>query len=57
MIASNMDKQVSFIKSLKKIIYEFKLVEIVSENELKEHFSFVFPFYGGAEQHMYFSSD
>ncbi len=44
-----MKNQVSFIKKLKKTLYEFKLVEILSENELKEHFSYVFPFYGGAE--------
>lgn len=35
----------------------FKLIEILNDKEVKEHFSFIFPYYGGgkATQHMFFS--
>ena len=45
MIKSNMKHQVNYIKSLHKVFYEFKLVEIMSDREVKEHLSFVFPHY------------
>ncbi len=53
----HMKSQVSYIKRLDKHFYEFKLIEIISDREVKEHFSFVFPFYAGTLQHMFFSSD
>lgn len=45
MIQSNMKHQINYIKSLHKVFYEFKLVEIMSDSEVKEHLSFVFPHY------------
>jgi hypothetical protein len=37
------------LKKLPKKLKEFKLIEIKDETTVKEHFSYVFPFYGGAE--------
>ncbi len=52
-----MKDQVSYIKKTKKAFHEFKLIEIISETEVKEHLSFIFPFYAATLQHMFFSSD
>jgi hypothetical protein len=59
MTKSNMKSQVSYIKRTKKTFFEFRLVEIISDREVKEHFSFVFPYYGGGTniQHIFFSED
>ena len=38
-------RQTTFIKSIKKEFYEYKLIEVVNEHEVKEHFSFIHPFY------------
>jgi len=45
MTKSYMKSQVSFIKRTEKNFYEFKLIEIVNEREVKEHMTFVHPFY------------
>jgi|LauGreDrversion4_2_1035121.scaffolds.fasta_scaffold44840_2 hypothetical protein len=60
MTKTNMRGQVPYIKRIPKTFYEFRVIEIVNEREIKEHFSFVFPYYGGGErniQHMFFSND
>lgn len=46
---ANLKNQVSYMMGLKKRVYEFRLVEIISENELREHFSFLFPYYSTEE--------
>lgn len=40
-----------------KSFYEYKLIEIVSGKEVKEHLRFVHPYYNGIMQHIYFSAD
>lgn len=52
-----MKSQVSYIKKTSKTFHEYKLIEIISEREVKEHLSFIFPYYNGTVQHMFFSSD
>lgn len=46
----------AFIKKIKKTFYEFKLIEIINEREVKEHFSFIHPYYESMKL-IYFSSD
>ena len=36
-------KSSSYLRNLKKIYHKFKLVEIVSNKEIKTHFNFNFP--------------
>jgi hypothetical protein len=47
------------VKALEKTFYEFRLIEIISESEVKEHLSYIFPYYGGDKytQYMFFSDD
>jgi hypothetical protein len=45
MIQANMPHQKNYIKNLYKQFYEFKLIEIMSDQDVKEHLSFVFPHY------------
>lgn len=54
---AHMKSQVSYIKKTPKTFHEYKLIEIINEREVKEHLSFVFPFYNGTLQHMFFSQD
>lgn len=46
----------SYISMEAKTFRKFKLIEIMSSTEVKEHLSFVHPFYGaGVYQKIYFS--
>lgn len=45
MMQANVSRQKTFIEKLEKNFYEFKYVEIISDREVKEHFSFVYPHY------------
>ena len=40
-----------------KKFYEFRLIEIMGAQEIKEHYSFIHPFYEGSLQRIYFSDD
>lgn len=51
----HLKNQIPFISSIEKEFYEFKLIEITSETSIKEHCTFVHPFYKGQEQFLYFS--
>ena len=58
MTKSYMKSQVSFIKRTEKNFYEFRLIEIVNEREVKEHMSFIHPFYEDRKrQGIYISND
>jgi hypothetical protein len=45
MVKSHLKSQISFIKRTEKNFYEFRLIEIINEREVKEHLSFIHPFY------------
>ena len=43
---------------MQKKFHNFKMIEIINEYEVKEHFTFTHPFYGvGNYQRIYFSDD
>jgi hypothetical protein len=44
-----MKNQETFIQKLPKKLKLFKLIEIVNENRVEDHFSYEFPYYHGAE--------
>lgn len=44
---THIENQLSFIKKIQKDFYEFKLIEIISSEEVREHCTFIHPFYGG----------
>jgi hypothetical protein len=45
MLVSKMPNQDTFIKMLSKSYRQFKLIEIVDEKRVIEHFQYEFPFY------------
>ena len=50
--------QISYVKKAEKNFYEWKLIEIINEREVKEHFSYIHPFYEDrAVQNIFFSQD
>lgn len=57
MTKSHIKSQISFIKKSEKAFYEYKVIEIINEREVKEHLSFVHPFYEGKVQNIFFSQD
>jgi hypothetical protein len=40
-----------------KEFYQFKLIEIINENKIEEHCTFIHPYYRGNIQFIYFSQD
>jgi hypothetical protein len=57
MTKSHLRSQISFVKKSEKAFYEYKLIEIINEREVKEHISFIHPFYEGQCQNIFFSHD
>ena len=58
MTKAHIKSQVSFIKKSEKHFYEFRLIEILNEREVKEHLTFVHPFYEDRRcQNIFFSQD
>lgn len=49
--------QVSYVKKLPKQFYEFRLIEIMSDKQVKDHLKFIHPVYNGNKQFIYISSD
>lgn len=47
MTKSHLRSQISFVKKSEKAFYEYKVIEIINEREVKEHLSFIHPFYEG----------
>lgn len=56
-IQTPLEKQVSFVKKIKKEFFEFKVIEILSVHEVKEHCTFTHPTFNGSIQFMYFSEN
>lgn len=56
-IETHIDKQVSFVRKVQKQFNLLKLIEIVDENKVIEHFNFVHPIYKNAVQFLYFSEN
>lgn len=46
MLKTSLENNTPYISIEQKKFHEFKLIEIMNENEVKEHFSFIHPFYG-----------
>ena len=58
MTKANIKSQVSYVKKAEKNFYHWKLIEIINEREVKEHLSFVHPYYeAGQVQNIFFSQD
>jgi hypothetical protein len=58
MLRTSLSNNKSHLKILGKTFHNFKVIEIVNEYEIKEHFTFVHPFYGvGKYQRIYMSSN
>jgi hypothetical protein len=56
MTKTHMKAQVSYVKKSQKNFYEYKLIEIINEREVKEHLSFIHPFFEDRSvQNMFFS--
>jgi hypothetical protein len=49
--------QVCYMDQIKKKFFEFKLIEIINEKEIKEHCSFVHTVYPEGFQYLYFSEN
>jgi hypothetical protein len=45
------------VKAAAKKFYHFKVIEIVNEKEIKEHCSFIRPYYEGSLQFIFFSDN
>lgn len=58
MLRTSLENNKPYIKIMPKKYHNFKLIEIVNEIEIKEHFTFIHPFYGvGSYQRIYLSDN
>ena len=44
-VGGNIKNQTTFLEHKQKVYYEFRLIEIIDPYTVKEHCSFIFPFY------------
>ena len=57
-INSELGADTSYVSTLEKKFYRFRVIEIMDTQEVKEHFSFVHPYYGDDKyQRLFFSED
>jgi hypothetical protein len=57
-LRTSLENNTPYIKLVGKKYHNFKLIEIINESEIKEHFTFIHPFYGvGKYQRIYFSEN
>lgn len=56
-VRSQIQNQETYVKGQPKEFREFKLIEIMSEVEVKEHFSFIHPQFLSQHQGLYFSNN
>lgn len=56
-IQCSIENQISFVKKSPKKFYLFKVIEIVNEKEVKEHATFIKPYYANSKQFVYFSQN
>ena len=54
-LQTNLQKQIPFVKKTAKDYHEFRLIEIVDEHDVKEIASFIYPYWRGQKQYLYFS--
>jgi hypothetical protein len=45
MLTTSLENNTAYLKIVQKTFHEFKMVEIVNEKEILEHFRFVHPVY------------
>lgn len=58
MLRTSLENNKSYIRVMQKKFHNFKLIEIINEIEVKEHFTFIHPFYGiGKYQRIYISDN
>lgn len=58
MLRTSLENNKPYIKIMQKKFHNFKMIEIVNEYEVKEHFTFTHAFYGtGNYQRIYFSEN
>jgi hypothetical protein len=46
MLRTSLENNSSILKLIAKSYHNFKVIEVINEFEVKEHFNFVHPFYG-----------
>ncbi len=56
-LKSNMMNQATFVKRRDKEYHEFKLIEIVSQDKVREVASFIYPYWKGQQQYLYFNDE
>lgn len=47
MLRTSLENSEPYIKLVGKKFHNFKIIEIISETEAKEHFTFLHPYYNG----------
>jgi hypothetical protein len=58
MLATSLGNNKAYTSLVEKKFHNFKLIEIINEVEIKEHFRFVHPFYGiGKYQRIYIANN
>ncbi len=58
MLTTSFQNNVAYTSLVEKKFHNFKLIEILNESEIKEHFRFVHPFYGkGKYQRIYLANN
>jgi hypothetical protein len=53
----SLEGNTAFMNMVGKTYHRFKLLEIISPNEIKTHFSFIHPLYDDGYQRIYFSEN
>lgn len=58
MLRTSLENNKAYIRLLGKKFHRFMVVEIMNEYEVKEHFTFIHPFYGkGTYQRLYLANN
>jgi len=58
MLRTSLENNKPYIKIMGKKFHNYKVIEIMNETEVKEHFTFIHPFYGvGKYQRLYLSQN
>lgn len=56
LLSTSLENNTTYLKLTNKAFHEFKVLEILNETEVLEHFSFIHPIYDdGGYQRLYFS--
>lgn len=58
MLRTSLENNKPHVRNMQKKFHNFKMIEIINEREVKEHFTFIHPFYGkGKYQRIYLSDN